>query len=585
MIASRRRQRVREASLSEVLAWALRRLALHAEGADPGPVPPGVLEWLRRRGLAAEDVDELWRAEHPFAASAAAVMREDVRAAVHAEVDGALAAGQGYDEFAREFRAKMLVRGWLAPEGIRDPRTGELLFAEVPRRLAGVFEANVRVAAAAGQWDRIQASAATHPYLLYQNGPSLEHRPEHVAWAGTLLPIEHEFWRTHFPPNGFNCKCFVRTVSEATLTRLRERGFVGPRGERLPIRETAPTITYVDYRHPATGALLRVPKGIDRGWDFNAGLDRPTARVARGEPPRPEVAIAERRAELVRLGVPEDALARDLDEQPPPPEPTREGMRAWAQRLEPIERKLREGAPMTPHEQQRLRQEVRRLMRAHSPRLFSRDVEHRPERYAFRRVDLSPHDLVGAHSYDGTLLLDGAEAERLGRALGTLASGGSPSERALGALVTVFHEELHGHSPGSGDPNAYQDSQRLEEAADETLARALAARVHAAVRTRRARPSSVALPFVRRSRRGVRLEGVDEDVDDLFLAVHGVTELAGEDLRGHIVGVLEAVHFAPQATSRPLTGPEMLERMARALAPTRADEMRDALERRMLREP
>ena len=48
----------------------------------------------------------------------------------------------------------------------------------------------MRSARGAGQWDRIQRTKKLMPYLIYELGPSSDHRPEHEAWAGTCLPVE-----------------------------------------------------------------------------------------------------------------------------------------------------------------------------------------------------------------------------------------------------------------------------------------------------------------------------------------------------------------------------------------------------------
>jgi uncharacterized protein with gpF-like domain len=28
-------------------------------------------------------------------------------------------------------------------------------------------------------------------------------RPMHAAWHNTVLPFDHPFWKTHYPPNGW----------------------------------------------------------------------------------------------------------------------------------------------------------------------------------------------------------------------------------------------------------------------------------------------------------------------------------------------------------------------------------------------
>ena len=77
--------------------------------------------------------------------------------------------------------------------------------------------ANRRTAYAAGQWARILRTAKALPYLLYSLGPNRDH---HVAIAGTILPFDTPFWHTHFPPNGWGCKCRVRQISSRERERL-----------------------------------------------------------------------------------------------------------------------------------------------------------------------------------------------------------------------------------------------------------------------------------------------------------------------------------------------------------------------------
>ena len=113
-------------------------------------------------------------------------------------------------------------------------------------------------ARAAGQWDRIARTKDLLPYLVYELGPSETHRPEHAAWADLCLPVDDPWWRTHAPPNGWGCRCRVRQVARP------------PRGAVT----TAPPTTTREWAHPVTGAITRVPVGIDPGWDTHVGRAR-----------------------------------------------------------------------------------------------------------------------------------------------------------------------------------------------------------------------------------------------------------------------------------------------------------------------
>lgn len=71
----------------------------------------------------------------------------------------------------------------------------------------------------AERWDKIQQNKENRPYLLYRTAGDNSVRPTHKTLDGILLPVNHSFWDSHFPPNGFGCRCGIRTVSERDLKK------------------------------------------------------------------------------------------------------------------------------------------------------------------------------------------------------------------------------------------------------------------------------------------------------------------------------------------------------------------------------
>ena len=230
----------------------------------PGTVPRQTLDYFRskdlRPGFSYQDV---WLEEHVHAFTVAKVMQLDILDDLLDAVDSSLAEGWTYRRFAAKITPTLQQKGWWGVKEMLDPKTGKLVEAQLgsPRRLKTIYRANLRTARAAGQWQRIERTRATHPYLRYELGPSEQHRPEHAAWSGTLLPADDPWWRTHFPPNGWGCKCRVRQISRREAKRLG-----GPTAQ-----PTAPTIEWTNKR---TGETMRIPRGIDPGWEFNPGLER-----------------------------------------------------------------------------------------------------------------------------------------------------------------------------------------------------------------------------------------------------------------------------------------------------------------------
>lgn len=71
---------------------------------------------------------------------------------------------------------------------------------------------------AAKKWLQIQRDKDLFPYLRYDTVGDSRVRPEHQRLNGLILPVDHPFWRLGYPPNGFNCRCFVTQLREAELS-------------------------------------------------------------------------------------------------------------------------------------------------------------------------------------------------------------------------------------------------------------------------------------------------------------------------------------------------------------------------------
>ena len=233
----------------------------------PGPPPREALTFFRRKDLRVGfSYQDVWLEEHTHAFTVAKATRLDLLDDIRTAVDTALSEGQTFRQFQKGLTPVLQARGWWGKKTVRDPRTGRLVRAQLGsrRRLRVIYSANLRSARAAGQWERAQRTKRALPFLLYQLGPSEKHRPEHVQWAGTILPVDDVWWRTHYPPNGWGCKCWVRQISR------RE-------AERRGGRSTRPEAQPVPRINKRTGEERMVDRGLDPSWATNPGQHR--ARV------------------------------------------------------------------------------------------------------------------------------------------------------------------------------------------------------------------------------------------------------------------------------------------------------------------
>lgn len=70
-------------------------------------------------------------------------------------------------------------------------------------------EYNFAVAASqnAARWTQFEKEADIIPNLQYQTAGDSYVRDSHAKLDGVVRPIRDDFWRTHYPPNGWGCRC------------------------------------------------------------------------------------------------------------------------------------------------------------------------------------------------------------------------------------------------------------------------------------------------------------------------------------------------------------------------------------------
>ena len=246
---------------------------------NPTILPPTeALDYLGGKAIKPSDHwTDVWRHEHATSFTAARMAQDNLLIETHGALFKALKEGTTMGEFRRTLAPRLAAMGWAPPPGGGD----------VPYRLNRIYDANMRTAYAAGQWQRAQRVKAAFPYFLYQLGPSIVHRDQHLAWEGLILPVDDPFWDTHWPPNGFGCKCHIRQITAAEADRLEKNGItyknqrvaiddrvVVRKDRHIKVRRTAPPMRLREWVNRATGEIIEVPEGIGPGWDFNPGKVR-----------------------------------------------------------------------------------------------------------------------------------------------------------------------------------------------------------------------------------------------------------------------------------------------------------------------
>ena len=170
-----------------------------------------------------------------------------------------------------------------------------------------IWETNRRTSYAAGRRAQMIAAAETRPYWRYRHShASVEPRLDHVAWDGLVLAHDDPWWATHYPPNGWGCKCWVETLSESDLERAGKSGPDAPPDERMVTRSVG---------RGRARRVVEVPEGIDPGFDYAPGAGGQAGRAARQAIEASILAAPSIAAEAIRPILERGGVRRALGEQ------------------------------------------------------------------------------------------------------------------------------------------------------------------------------------------------------------------------------------------------------------------------------
>ena len=169
--------------------------------------PIEAIEFLRKKlNVPRRTWTDVWQAMHDRAFMVAGAQADDLVEDFHQAVLKAIREGQTLEQFRKEFDRIVAEHGW-SYHGSRNWRSKV------------IFQTSIRTATAAGQLASDRTARQARPYLRYVAVMDERTRPLPAAWHDTVLPVDHPWWETHFPPNGWNCRCLVQSLNARDLDR------------------------------------------------------------------------------------------------------------------------------------------------------------------------------------------------------------------------------------------------------------------------------------------------------------------------------------------------------------------------------
>lgn len=173
---------------------------------EPLPFQEAIDQFKEKVVLKPKQYADLQEEYQGLAFTVAGVGAMDLLSDIYNEVLKALEEGITAQEFAENVNSIFKKKGW---EGLS------------AFRLDNIFRTNIQTAYMVGHYRRMTdpAVAENRPYWIYDAINDSRTRPTHLALDGKVYRYDHPFWDTWYPPNGYRCRCGVRSLSERDVQR------------------------------------------------------------------------------------------------------------------------------------------------------------------------------------------------------------------------------------------------------------------------------------------------------------------------------------------------------------------------------
>lgn len=242
--------------------------------------PPEVAAYLQRQGYELSfNWFDVWQEANARSFTVAKVASLDVLQAIHDVVKRIVTDGITERDFIRQLTPELQKLGWWGVQEVElDDGTTRKVQQGSPRRLRAIYETNLQTALSVGRYKQQITASRLRPFWQYQTLDDQRVRLTHAALHQRVFRADDPIWRTIYPPNGFGCRCSVRSLS---LRRLEREGLVVESSEgktRTVLREAGvDKVTGEVVMKPVTVVTLKDAFGNDvvfsndPGWNYNPG--------------------------------------------------------------------------------------------------------------------------------------------------------------------------------------------------------------------------------------------------------------------------------------------------------------------------
>lgn len=222
---------------------------------------------------------DTWEEQHREAFVVAKMAKADMLKEVHDSLHEAMENGTPYPEWRKKMEANLQDR-WIGktlgelwdelPEEEKQkrprPEGAEAEKRIEASRLRTIYYTNSIVSSQAGQYKQLMKQAEDYPYWRYKTAGDSRVRESHRALHNKVFRYNDPFWETHYPPNGWFCRCSVEALDDYDLKHLEDK--------EIKVEDGG---SHVSWKTRPNGDKVAVWQDGDQqvecapGWSYNVG--------------------------------------------------------------------------------------------------------------------------------------------------------------------------------------------------------------------------------------------------------------------------------------------------------------------------
>lgn len=173
-----------------------------------GMPPHKAIEYLQKKGIAiTQHWYDLWQDAHSKAFTVAKITQAQMLQDIKDLIEKSITEGLTFENFKKEFKKMLQTKGYTAPAGF------------TPWRLETIYRTNLQSAYMRGRY-YYQTQDRARPYWMYEAVLDSKTRPAHRGMHGEIFRKDDPIWNIWYPPNGFNCRCRVRSLTKEEAEKI-----------------------------------------------------------------------------------------------------------------------------------------------------------------------------------------------------------------------------------------------------------------------------------------------------------------------------------------------------------------------------